>query len=317
MSESFHALRRANPRAAAAFTQAIEAAAGAVRTRIIESAGDPPAATGTRLARAPRRLLGGVPIAGVALAAAAAAAVFLTVGSPDGPGVENSAAAVQRAATATAASAEQSGTAVVRMTHNGEPWAGKTIRWNGGDLAVASDAPEKPRQLLVVDGILYGYEPADGGWLELGDPASIDPDSGTTPDEYLAAVHEDIAGVALRRIVDGMTGLTTERREDGSTVYRGSVAAGLVARESAFKGEQPIRVFPFGYVAHDEAADPSALLAAAVTVEANGLVREVAVSWGTPDSAWTYTVGYTELGTTAPLTAPENARPLRDGLRSA
>jgi hypothetical protein len=48
-----------------------------------------------------------------------------------------------------------------------------------------------------------------GGPVVLGNPGSIDPDSGTTPDEYLAAVQEDIGGTTLRRITDGMTGLTT------------------------------------------------------------------------------------------------------------
>jgi uncharacterized protein with GYD domain len=43
-------------------------------------------------------------------------------------------------------------------------------------------------------------------------------------------------------------------------------------------------------VAHDEAADPAAPLGAAVTVGADGIVREIAVTWGTGASAWTYTV---------------------------
>ena len=62
--------------------------------------------------------------------------------------------------------------------------------------------------------------------------------------------------MTLRRITGGMNGLTTRRLDDGSTVYSGTVAAGLIARETGFKEGQPIRVLPFGYVAHDEAADP-------------------------------------------------------------
>ncbi len=65
-------------------------------------------------------------------------------------------------------------------------------------------------------------------------------------------------------------------------------------------------MFPFGYVAHGEAANPTALLAAALTVGADGIVREIALSWGT----WTYTVTYSRLGATAPPAAPENARDL-------
>jgi hypothetical protein len=65
-------------------------------------------------------------------------------------------------------------------------------------------------------------------------------------------------------------------------------------------------VFPFAYVAHDQAADPGALLDAAVRVGADDVVREIVVSWGT----WIYRVSYSALGTTAAPEAPANARSL-------
>jgi hypothetical protein len=119
-------------------------------------------------------------------------------------------------------------------------------------------------------------------------------------------VQEDVEGVTLRRLGDNMTGLTTTQLDDGSTVYRGSVPAGQIARETGFKEGERIRVFPFGYVAHGRAADPEALLDTAVTVGEDGLVRELAVTWGT----WAYTVTYSDLGTTAPVVAPKNAKSL-------
>jgi hypothetical protein len=314
-SDSVRALRRANPRGHEGFAQSVEAAADVVRVRILAaSAGTPKPRM--RISN-PRRRLAGASAVGVSLAAAAVVATFLTVGSPGGgPGVENAIAAVKKAATVTAASAERSGTAVVRITHNGGIWAGSTIRWHDGDMSVSSDAPRRRgtagSALLVVDGTMYGVDPVDGGWVVLGSPESIDPGSGTTPDEYLAAVREDVGGATLRRIAVGMTGLTTRRLEDGSTVYRGTMAAGLVAREAGFKEGQAIRVFPFGYVAHDEAADPAAPLDVALTVGTGGVVRKIAVAWGTSASPWTYTVTYSNLGTTPALVAPANARPLRD-----
>jgi hypothetical protein len=316
-SESFQALRRANPRAKPGFAESVEAAADTLHAQLVTSA------TPTRQARPRRRLVRASTVV-ASLAAAAAVAAFLMVGSPGvGPGVANAAAAVRQAATVTAASAERSGTAVVRITHNGAAWAGTTIRWNGRDVAITRDAPQRPgkagSEFRVVDGILYvhGIPPAEDGWVELGDPKNIDPDSGTTPDEYLAAVGEDIGGVTLRRISDAMTRLTRRQLGDGSTVYSGTVAAGLIARETGFKEGQSIRVFPFGYVAHDEAADPAAPLHAAVTVGADGIVREITVTWGTGASAWTYTVGYSGLGTTPAPATPESARPLRERLRAA
>jgi hypothetical protein len=125
----------------------------------------------------------------------------------------------------------------------------------------------------VVDGLVHAVE--GGRWLEMGSPKNIDPDSGTTPGEYLSAARDDVGGTTLRRITNGMTGLTTRTLGDGSTVYSGAVPAGLIARETGFKEGQPIRVFPFGYVAHDEAANPAALLDTSVTVGADGVVREI------------------------------------------
>jgi hypothetical protein len=317
-SESFQALRRANPRAKAGFVQSVEAATDAVRAQIAMTAGAPRTRTGRVH---PRHRLVRVSAAGASLAAVAAVAALLTVASPGGgPAVENAAAAVEKAASLTAASAERSGTAVVRITHDGEVWAGITIRWHGSDVAVSHGLPRRPggaeSGLMVVGGTLYGFDPGDGGWVALGSPESIDPGSGTTPDEYLAAVREDVGGVTLRRITDGVTGLTTTRLDDGATVYTGTVAARLIARKSGFKGGRPIRLLPFGFVAHDEAADPGAALEAAVTVDANGIVREIAVTWGTGLSRWTYAVAYSSLGTTSALVAPANARSLRD-LRSS
>lgn len=301
-SQSIEALQRANPRGKAGFAESVEAAGDAVRARVATAAaGSEPRAS------FPRGRLMGVVFATLVLAAAAMTALW-TIGSP---GAEDATAAVKRAATLSAASAERSGTAVVRITHDGELWAGTTIRWHGADLAVRSDAPQRHgrpgSKLLVVDGTVYGAEPGRG-WVVQGKPENIDPGSGTTPDEYLAAVREDVGGVTLRRITGGMTGLSKRSLDDGSTVYSGTVAAGAIARETGFKEGQAIRVFPFGYVAHDEAANPSALLDSALTVGANGAVREIIVSWGT----WRYTVTYSGLGATPALVAPANARPLRE-----
>jgi hypothetical protein len=296
-SESFRALRRANPRHDANFAESVETVAGAVRARV--------GASTVVLDSRPRRRLLGASAAGAAVAMAGVAAL-LTLGSPSGgPGVDNAAAAVERAANETAAAAEQSGTVVVRITHNGELWAGKTVRWNGADVVIAeAPHPSGPgaREMRVVGGKLYGQD-ADGSWLMLGSPRSIDPESGTTPAEYLVAVREDVGGATLRRFTRDMTGLATIRLADGSTIYSGTVPAGSIARETGFKEGQHIRMFPFGYVAHDEAKNPQALLDTAVTVSPGGAVREIAVTWGT----WRYAVTYSELGATPAPAAPADA----------
>jgi hypothetical protein len=272
MTESLEALRRANPRGKPGLAESVEAAAGVLRERM-DSDADVAVEAGAPARRrgrpTPRRRLRRAWTVGVSLAAVAAVAAVVAVGSPvGGPGVANAAAAVRRAAAATAVSAEHSGTVVVRITHDSRIWTGTTIRWNGRDLAVSRDAPRRPAKagsrFLVVDGTMYGIDPERGDWVSLGSPDGIDPDSGTTPGEYLAAVSEDVGGVTLRRITDGMTDLTRRKLDDGSTVFSGTVAAGLIARETGFKEGQQIRVLPFGDVAHDEAANPANPLRAAL-----------------------------------------------------
>jgi hypothetical protein len=309
-SGSFEALRRANPRRRADFHETVDAAAAEVRLRIATATTtDEPQ---VRLRRPHRRRVGLT--AGSALAAAAAVAAFLTVGlSGVTQGVEPATAAIKKAVKLTAASAEQSGSATVRMTHDGQVWALKVVRWNGDDMEITDGSPGGPSSglpLLVVNGMMYGHDPGHEGWVEVGPVSSIDPGSGTTPIDILAAVRDDVGGTTLRRIVGAMTagGVTTTRQSDESTVYRGTVPAGQIARRTGFKEGQTIRVFPFGYVAHDAAADPASLLDTAVTVGPEGVIREIAVTWGT----WTYTVTYRQLGSTPPPVAPADAKSLRE-----
>jgi hypothetical protein len=307
MSESLQALRRANPRARARFERSVEAAAEVIRAQIASA---PPLARSRR-----RRNFVGIAAVGSAALAAGTVLVLIVASPGGGPGVQNADAAVKRAANVTAASAERSGTAVVGITHNGELWAGVTVRWNSGDLSISRGHPQRNRRpgsaLLVVDGVLYGVDERDGGWVDMGRPASIDPGSGTTPAEYLAAVREDIGGVTLRRIADGMAGATASSLGSGATVYRGTVAAGLIARESGFKEGQRIRVLPFGFVAHGDAADPMARLTVAVTVDAGGVVEKIDVEW----NGWRYEVAYSRLGATPPIAAPKHARSLLEERR--
>jgi hypothetical protein len=316
MDASIEALRRANPRSTPGFSEAAEHAARAARVHTAAAQLD------ARPARRPamRRRVVGTSAAG--LATAAAVTVALVLASPSGgPAIEDATAAVKQAAIVTAVSATQSGEAVVRITHGGEPWAGTTIRWHGSDIRVVRDFPTRAGKtggdLRVVDGRLYELWQHDerwpgGRWVALGDPSVIDPGSGTTPAEVLAAVQEDVGGTTLHRIVDAISGLRAEDGEDGSTVYRGTVAAGVIARETGAKDGERLRVFPFGYVAHDEAADPASPLDTRITVDTDGVVREIVVAWGAGSSAWIYTVRYSGLGTTPPLEAPQNAIDIRE-----
>ena len=290
---AFEALRDANPRTVPGFAESVECAERELRARIADAARLP----GRRRRR------------GALVAAVLATAAVTTLAAVGVPQETSATAAIARAAAVTAASAERSGTASVRITRDGELWAGTTVRWHGDDLALADARPGREGRvgdrLLVVDGTMYGVE--DGGWVELGPSESVDPDSGTTPAEYLDAVREDVGGGTLSRILSAMAASTGTKLADGSTIYRGSVAAGVIARETGVKEGRSIRVLPFGFVAHDEAADSGAPLDVAVIVAADGVVRRLAVTW----SAWRYEVAYSGLGQTGALAAPADAKPLR------
>jgi hypothetical protein len=304
-ARSLHALRRANPRTDADFPRSVEAVWHAVEQELAHPAA---AASAPAPPRRRRNLAG---LAAVIAVGAAAGVALLAIGRTGG-GVEDATAAVRQAAAKTAASASDSGTVSVQITNGGHVWGVETIRWHGDNLAVERDAPQRSTRkpgavLLLVDGLMYGIDVEDGGWAVMGRPESIDPDSGTTPSERLAAIREDIGGATLRRLTAAMRGSTARRLEDGSTVYRGTAPAGLVAREEGFKDGQSLRVLPFGYVASGRAADPSALVDASITVGPDGVVREIVASWGSGASSWSYAVAFSGLGTTPSPVAPAEA----------
>jgi hypothetical protein len=288
-TDSLEALRRANPRNEADFVDwAAELA--------------PMAVPGKARRRWP---MFGIP------AAATVAAVVLTlvaVGSPVGPLAVPPAEAMQQAAQVTAQAAANSGTVELEITQDGALWVGRTLRWNGNDLSVANSDPSRDsrKDMLVVDGMMYAPNPeVAGGWIELGPPESIDPDSGTTPDEYFATIAEDVGGETIQRITAEMSGLSTSLGADGSTVYQGKVPAGSLARENGVKDGENLRVLPFGYVAHDAAADPSNLIDVSIGVGADGLIEEIHAIWG-GGSSWSYRLRYSDLGTTAAIEKPPN-----------
>jgi hypothetical protein len=296
---SLQALHRANPRSGDDLGPSIEAVRAQIGT---------PGQGDVRTVRSTRRRRVAGTLAGVSVAAVTGIAVALVGFGTQAGSIEDAAAAVRQAVALTAASAERSGAVHVRITHDDAVWAAKTLTWNGNDMSVADTWPSRGNEMRVVDGILYFPDPEEAdGWLRLGSPSSIDPDSGTTPAEYLAAVREDVGGTTLRRLTREVSGLTTRTLDDGSTVYSGRVAAGQVARETGFKEGEAIRVLPFGYVAHDEAADPASLLNVAITVDPDGVVRELAVTWGT----WLYTVVYSGLGVTPAPPVPPNVHNLK------
>jgi hypothetical protein len=287
-TQSLEALQRANPRHRPDFV------GWAAELRPVA------APTGSRRRRWPAI---GIPAAGIVVVVVV---TLVAVGSPVGPLAVPPAEAMQQAINASAQAAEDSGTVEVQITQDGELWAEKTVRWNGSDLSVTGG---RKGGLLVVDGVMYGPDPeAVGGWIELGPPESVDPDSGTTPDEFLMMVDEDASGATFQRITAEMTDLATSQTEDGSTVYLGQVPAGALARETGVKEGEILRVLPYGYVAHDDASNPANLIDVAITVGADGTIGEILATWG-GESTWSYRLTFSDLGSTDPVERPSSFTP--------
>ena len=309
-TDNLDALRRANPRHKPGFTQ--EA------TELTRHAGNPRTPTVDLSRGRPRRSQRRWrlrPAIGVPAAAAVIAIVVATVlvlGSPNGSPQVSPAAAIEQAVTVSAQAAEQSGTVSIEVTQDGNLWGARTVRWNGSDVSITNEDPGRVGRadLIVVDGTLYGPDPErEGGWFELGSPANIDPDSGTTPDEYLAAVRADAGGDTFRLITGAMTDLATSPGDNGSVVYSGTVPAEVLAPETGTKDGELIRVLPYGYVAHDDASHPEAPVEVRITVGADEAIQEIHATWGGA-SSWSYRLSFSDLGSTPAPTVPDNVRSL-------
>ena len=246
-TDSLGALRRANPR------HKPDCAESAVD--LTRKAGHSPSRPALR-----RWPVVGIPAVAIVVIVVA---TLITVGSPVGPLVVSPAEAMQQAVIASATAAESSGTVLHEITQDRDLWVARTLRWNGSDLSIANNEPSAAGRgdLLVVDGIMYGPDPeVVDGWIEMGSPDSVDPHSGTTPDEYLAAITEDVGGATIQRITDQMTGV---------------------------KEGKAIRVLPFGNVAHDDANDPASLIDISLSVRPDGTFGEIHATWG-GQSSWSY-----------------------------
>ena len=81
-----------------------------------------------------------------------------------------------------------------------------------------------------------------------------------------------------------------------------------MARETGVKEGETLRVLPFGNVAHDDAANPNALIDISISVRPDGTIGEIHATWG-GESSWSYRLTYSDLGSTAPLEKPANVQP--------
>ena len=308
---SLHALRGASPRNQPGFDEWIDSF-DSLRTQI-------PATPVPAQRPLPKPDSRHRPVVGLAVTVATAVAVVgvvvglaLTAASPP-----SASAAARRALAATAAA--PSGTMTTTVLHGGVTNALEVTRWNGSDLVfspgVGDPVVSSIRQLLLIGGGAY-VQTSDGTWLHYANASDVPPKPLGGMVQY---AHDNLAGTTAQQILALATGVQKTARADGTTLYTGTIPNSAGARIAPSDNGAITRMI-FG-VLKSKAGGALALgggnhndLQLQMSVGGDGLVRQVSVTYqqqdmGTPalDGTYTWSITYSQLGSTPPITAPASS----------
>jgi hypothetical protein len=315
---SLHALRDASPRNQPGFDDWIDSFES-LRTQIPAT----PVPVQRPLPKPDARHLRAV---GLAVTVAAAVAVVgvvvglaLTAASPS-----SADAAARRALAATAAA--PSGTMTTTVLHAGVSHTIDAARWNGSDIAF-SPGVGPIQQLLLIGGGMY-VQTSDGTWLHYANASDVGP---KPLGGLVQLARDNIAGTSPQQILALATHVQKATQPDGTTVYTGTIPSssldpGLVpgndAITSMILGAQKRTDMIFG-VGRNEGDAPGGYqndLQLQMSVEGDGLVKEVSVTFqrqgtGSPavDGTYRWSVTYSQLGSTPPITAPAGSTDVPPG----
>jgi hypothetical protein len=259
-----------------------------------------------------RSLRLGVPtLAVVAAAAAAVLGLTLTAASP------SSAYAAARKALASTAAAG-SGTITGTVTHDGSSYTLDTTQWNGSSIAVTpGDRSElgSNQGLVLIEGKAYVQE-EDGSWLQYASESDVGPKVGP----MIELAHNNVAGTTADQILALATDLAQTPQPDGTTLYTGTIPnlntdPGVPATDDTIlriisnlrSGPDNAPGAPGGY--HNG-------LQLNMTAGLDGLVQQIALTFRQEDTGsagddgtYTWTIGYSRLDSTPPITPPARSTP--------
>jgi hypothetical protein len=268
------------------------------------------------------RLRLAIPTLAVLAAATAAVVLGLTVSAAS---PSSASAAARRALAATAAA--PSGTLATTVLHGGVTDTVDAARWNGSDIAFSPGFGPIPQILLIAGGMYV--QTSDGTWLHYANASDIAP----KPIGGLVGLAQDtIAGVGAQQILALATNVQKTAQQDGTTVYTGTIPSGNLdpalvpgndAITSMILGAQKRTDMMFGAPKGNEHPGASCCqndLQLQMNVGADGLVRQVSVTFqqqGTGSAAadgnYTWSVTYSQLGSTPPITAPATSTDVPPG----
>jgi hypothetical protein len=306
---SLHALRDASPRNQPGFDDWIDSF-DSLRTQI-PAIPVPARRPLPKPASRHRRVVGlGVTVAAAVAVVGVVVGLALTAASP--PGAE---AAARRALAATTAA--PSGTMTTTVLHAGVTQTIDAARWNGSAIAFSpGDGPI--RQLLLIAGGLY-VQTSDGTWLHYANASDVGP----KPLGGLEQLAQDnIASTTPQQILSLATGVHQTAQPDGTTVYTGTIPSssldpamvpGNDAITSMILGAQKRTDMMFGGAGGN--APGSSLqndLQFEMSVGGDGLVRQVSVTFQ-QNGTYRWSVTYSQLGSTPPISAPANSTDVPPG----
>jgi hypothetical protein len=231
-------------------------------------------------------------------------------------------AAARRALAATAAA--PSGTLTTTVLHAGVTQTVDAARWNGSDVAYSPGLGPIPQLLLIGAGMYV--QTSDGTWLHYTNASDVQP----KPLGGLEGLARDsIAGTTPQQILSLATGVQKTVQSDGSTVYAGTIPyssldpaalTGNDAITNMILGAQK-RTAMMSSAGHEDAPGGQPTdLQLQMSVGTDGLVKQVSVTFqqtgtGSPDADGTYTwsVTYSQLDSTPPITAPASSTDVSPG----
>jgi hypothetical protein len=257
----------------------------------------------------------------LAVIAATAAIVLGLIVSAASP--SSASAAARRALAATAAA--PSGTLTTTVLHAGLTQTVEGARWNGNDIAYSPEDGPIP-QLLLIGGGMY-VQTSDGSWWHYANASDVGP----KPLGGLAQLAQDtIASTTPQKILALATGVQKTDQSDGSIVYTGTIPSsslnpatvtGNDAITSMILGAQK-RTDMMSGAGPNKGNIPGAGqndLQLQMSVGADGLVKQVSVTFQQPgtsspaDGTYTWSVTYSQLGNTPPITPPASSTDLPPG----
>ena len=266
----------------------------------------------------PRSLRLAIPTLSVLAAATVAIVVglILSGASPSG-----ASAAAQRALAATAAA--PSGTMTTTVRHGGVTRTIDATRWNGHDIAFSTGFDQFP-QLLLIGGGMY-VQTSDGTWLHYANASDVGP----KPLGGLTHFAEDnIAGTTAQQILALANHVQQTVQPDGTTVCSGTIPStsinagsdpGNNAIISMILGAQKRTATMFGAGKGDAPGGQPGDLQLQLSVGGDGLVKQVSVTFqqntgsSAADGTYTWTVTYSQLGSTPPIAAPPTSTDVPPG----